>query len=303
MRAYYTGKHETYNSASKKWSESPVMPEQFRKFTKTINQRYKDIKDFNSAYFSRNFKANRAYSAYEKQEMTRRINKYEESEMTTFTMKFANTLKDVNMNLSIFNRLDYKSLKKLHDKHNEYVKNLDFYKELLGRTGFKERFSDQIDFVLTNDLFVESTLKNTAKDGLALINQLRKSKIEHNIKKPNDAVEVESYLRKLVDTSEDYLSNAFHNISTLERVMEIYQASRKTDKPLTRALMKKIRKEVELLKGFSAFRYSQRSRKGDLSAIESQKRMQEKREAIEFFKEAGVEPPPELKLPTRRFFT
>lgn len=300
MKAYYTGKHETYNPASKKWSESPVMPGQFRKFTKTINQRYKDIKDFNSAYFSRNFEANRAYSAYEKQEMTRRINKYEEPEMTTFTMKFANTLKDVNMNLSIFNRLDYKSLKKLHDKHNAYVKNLNFYKELLGRTGFKEKFSDQIDFVLTNDLFVESTLKNTAKDGLALINQLRKSKIEHNIKNPNDAVEVENYLRKLVDTSEDYLSNAFHNISTLERVMEIYQASRKTDKPLTRALMKKIRKEVELLKGFSAFQYSQRSRKGDLSGIEAQERMQEKREAIEFFKEAGVEPPPELKLPTRR---
>ena len=309
-KSYYTVEHRIEKLKQGKFKSSligeyvkaPRRPKEQIDVQNVKNKRYEDIKNFNAAYFSRNFDFDRAYSPFEKQQLTKRIEKYDETEMTTATMKFANTLKDTDMSYSIFNRINHEAYRKLYKEHEGYAKEYGFYRELLGRSMIREERSRQVDFTLENDLFIESNLKNmskpnyTNKEGKTLKELLDKSKVKYKNSELKDEVNTEKYLRELLSNSNDYFSNALHNIATLERVVQIYERNRKD---LPDNVMSSIKKEVELLKGFVAYTHKTRNNKG---RPEEASEVQEKtdKEVAKIHRLAGVESSLNVESPGKR---
>jgi len=298
--AYFKITPQKYNEKTKKWINLSKIPTYGIEGKTQNHQRYNDIRNFNAAYFSRNWDLNRGYTPFEKKMMGKRINNYDSNEMTTSTMKFANTLRNVDMDISLFKRIDFNAYKKLYNKHEVYAKKLDFYKQLLGRTKLVEEPSKQVDFILKNDLFIEENIKSWSKDGKSLIKELGISKIRHNIKDPLNEVEVEGYLRKLLSDSQDYLSNAFHNMTTLDRIVDIYEKSYEKGEGLTNELMAQIRAKVEEFKSINAYQHKMRSNRGEFVPSESTQEVNRLKDIKSLHEALNLKSPINLKGLERR---
>ena len=285
--AYFRRIHEEWNPLKKKWVQSKPK-KGFHGTKKQVRNRYNEIKGFNDAYFGRNYEADRAWSQSERYQKGKLIEKYDDSEMTTATLKFAHTMKDLDMNITLFDRINRESLRNLYDKHKVYAKNLEYYKQLLGRTKLFDKQNKYIDWVYKNmyenGLPVEENIKNLSGWGKDLKNRLKteiEKTIKIDIKDINNPEHVEAYLRKLHNDAQDYLSNGLHNMTTLERVVKIYDKSFELGEGISPELMKTIRGKVELFKKINAIQYTNRSKKGefisaeDLIAVQENKKIKE----------------------------
>jgi hypothetical protein len=313
--AYFKREYQEWNPSKRKWQTT----QRDKGFTGTkinVRNRYNEIKGFNDAFFGRNYEADRAWSQSERYDRAKLIEKYDDVERTTATLKFANTMKDVDMSITLFDRVNREAIRKVYDSHKEYAEKLGYYKELLGRTKLHDEQNKYIDWIYKNlyenGMPIEDNIRNLSSWGKDLKTRLRTeiggsikydidsyfSKRGRNIENPEH---VKDYLRKLHNDVQDYLSNGLHNMATLERVVKIYDKSFELGQDLSPELMSQIRKKVELFKKINAIQYTNRSKKGefvsadDLITVEENKKIQElhklakKYDMIEFLPELKTE--------------
>ena len=106
--SYFEKSYEEYNPKKNKWvTVSAKKPGGYGGTEpQTGRDRYKDIAGINNAFFGRNYQVNRAWTPHEKRLKVGDIDKYSSEEINTATLKFANTLRNVDMNISLFDRIN-----------------------------------------------------------------------------------------------------------------------------------------------------------------------------------------------------
>jgi len=228
--------------------------------------RYDLVRNINSAFFGKNRDDKRMWTNYEIQEMIQDINKYSTSEHTTAMFKFANTLKGFNFQISPFDWVNARSYRDRMSEFNQGLKDSSFpeskFKDLLSRTKIREGNSPQVDFITLNDLHIEKNqraLATAEMNNKGSIIQLLKNATKGRQQKvsPEYIAQIEKLIetkgplnaiRKILNEAEDYFSNALHNMSTLDVIVDIYNKAEASGNKISNAEMDRLVKRADELK-------------------------------------------------------
>ena len=324
---YFTKQHQQWNSVKKKYVNIEKKKGLYAKNKEPVKNRYNEIKSFNDAFFGRNYEADRAWSQSERYDKAKLIEQYSQAERNTATLKFAHTMKDVDMRITLFDRINRKAVTNVYQKQKEFAKSREEFKkefkDLLGRTKLFDNENKYINWTFKNlyenGRSVEDNINNLSLWGLQLKNRLIKevspgagfefeTYFEKTKKDSNNPEHVKDFLVKFHNDAQDYLSNGLHTMATFERFVKIYDTAKNLKHELSPELMSEIRSKVGLFNKINSMQYANRSKKGDFVPAEQLEIIAESREIekmhekarklglIEFVPEAENRPGKSTKL-------
>jgi len=201
---------------------------------------YGVYKDMNDAYFSKNYRQNRRYTADEVQERAGRIKELDINQMNTILPKMVNTLRGTDWSDNLYHRIAGKTsldksnnLEALYKKVSKMAKEeLDWMRKLMGRESFRVPYNRHVETVINNQLYNRHIRQQLAQGdvfkflevvkGTTFGNQLRAEfKREENL---YDVKKKRAALDEIARTGEDYLSNDLADMATLLNLQRIKKA-------------------------------------------------------------------------------
>lgn len=233
---------------------------------------YDKIKGFNEALFGKNWNKDRSWTNAEKIEKLNEIETFETDSIDTALPKMALTLKNIDLNFSIFNRINSEAVKSLYESTNKEAAKLNWIKPLLGRTYLKTPFSKEIYFASKEKLHEAYVIEDFSKAYLSTDRVLRKSiedggygiepvykDFRGNIVEKKDLTKeiMKDYLLYTLKEADRRLSDDLHDMVTLKLIEPEVRSKR-----ITNNEVKDISKNVEAFKQTSILNQIQRRTQG-----------------------------------------
>ena len=265
--SYFETKKEIFDNKKGKWRSltswdktprnNPILAKKIQ--TTNFASTYDKIKDFNSAFFGRDWKNNSKWTSKQVANMIAPIKEFESEQINTALPKFAKTVEKLDMDVNIFNRIDPESVNNLYNKTNEGTKKLKYLKNLLGRSTLWTPDSDVIKFVANEGVFSKTKLNLMASRPTETLKKLKEYGIEPIFEEGVTYETMKSYLENLTKDAHRFLVDDIHDMTTLELVNDKISSDRKV---LTDDLVKDISEKVEGFKNISSLNQYERNSKG-----------------------------------------
>ena len=168
------------------------------------------------------------------------------------------TLKNIDLNFSIFNRINSEAVKNLYDVTNEKAAKFNWLKPLIGRTYLKTPFSKEVYFASKEKLHEPYVIEDFSKAYLSTDKVLRKSikdggygiepiykDFKGNVVKRKDLTKeiMKDYLINTLKEADRRLADDLHDMVTLELIEPLIKS-----KSLKNSEVKDISKNAEAFK-------------------------------------------------------
>ena len=274
-KAYFETKKQILNNKGKWEDATPSKLNAFNKIAKKTGVKpeqslftstYDKIKDFNRAFFGKNWSENRSWTHAEKLDMIEQINTFEPEQINTALPKFAQTIRGLDTHVNIFSRVEPKSVENLHKDFNETASKMSYLKSLLGRTYLKVPESDLVQFVAREGVYDKVVLDDFISHFKTTDALMKK---EYNLKPEYLDIDGkktelnEESMRRFLNTAvleaDRRLADDLHDMTALTLTDKVVKANKKD---LPDELIKEISNAVESHKSVSILNQIQRNSKG-----------------------------------------
>ena len=273
----FNKKTEVWEPADKKkfnWflQLQPIWKE---KMTKDYQQesRYDLIDGINRAFFGYDYNLNKNFTYEQKQEMIKNLENLSDAELSTALPKVGHMLKDVDMRVSIYDKINEQAYNKMMEKQKIIGKSLSKnteYKKLLDRTILYRPQSKYIKFAFDMDLRNPFKREQYSENIPEFLKELEKPRAGFKTGIKNDGKqfpkitiedtprEALAKIKVLEEVTKDYLSNSVDEIASLNTSLEVYSEAIKNNQKISDAEMAKIAERMELDKAQAAMQYKKR---------------------------------------------
>ena len=240
--AYFETKLRTYSEKSKKWVNIPIEKAEWAKkdINTAINNWHKQgrigqIDDINSALYSRNYAEGRKFTL---QEIRSKLNQGDwiSNERNTFMPKIAETLRDYNAEVSVFNRLNPETMTEVYNFHNLLTRNPKYkaLKDSMFRTYFETPHTDFMKYVMENELWrTDASGKHWNLDLLMQNSSIKEisdaykkympkfMQEKEGVRKNWDKQKYMEEWQKSFGTLEEFISQDLDDMATFDRILAI----------------------------------------------------------------------------------
>ena len=166
--AYFNLQYQEFNPSTNKWTSKKMPSAKESLIARQVNElyrkavfglkgtiRYNDIDGFENALYGKNYTQNRKFTQSEMQERLSKVDNWDVKERNTVLPQMAELFKDVDIEVSVFDRVNHDSMKKAYDAYNEYVTNPKYTKLKLAmvRTYLQTPLTKFINVVTKNGLW------------------------------------------------------------------------------------------------------------------------------------------------------
>ena len=232
---------------------------------------FKDFKNVNSAYWGRNWSADRKYNMHEIRELGNSIyNINDKPEMANSVLsKTGELLAGLDWSDSILGRVSRSKVEALYSNYNENLQQFDWLKKMLGRTSFRNKFSPYINNALKFKLYTQEGVKEVANEWSLFKKAIKGTLYDKDIsrlEKANKSVpERVKILRELNILAEDFIINnvtdlvSVYNISSIvEKMIKEGDTGSNILKGNIQDVVGQIHKETERIKKLSYLQREER---------------------------------------------
>ena len=194
---------------------------------------FKNFKNMNDAYFSRNYAEGRNFTMAEVNERAADVANLTEAQKNTLLPKMVETLEGLDWSDNLFNRMDKKATKAVYAEINDMVKEFEWLKPIMKRASFKVPYNKHIQTVLKNKLYDRFHRREIAldssPDGLNRFIDVIKgttwgNQLSTEIQKKEHLFNYKKRMRILEQISqqgEDFMSNDLADMATLLNIKRI----------------------------------------------------------------------------------
>ena len=259
----------------------------------TKGSRYDLISNINRAFFGWDYNEGSNWTHEQKQELIKGIENLSEAERSTALPKLGYLMKDVDLRMSVFDRVNSKEYNKMHNEYTRIFRGLpdkDTFKELLGRTRLDRPKSKHVQFVfdtqLNNAYYREQLAEkggkalikmfdNALKKGKKITKEerkLEKKKIRkwHDIKETDTKEEIIVKLNSVLKQVEDYLGNAVWEMATTDLIINEYKKAINNGKKISKNEMESMLIAIEKIKEANSARFRERQESYDNTRLEEE---------------------------------
>ena len=238
--------------------------------------------DMNSAFFGKNWGANRRYTPEEVSELSSGVLDLLPQQINTILPMMIRKLHGLDYSDNILKRIDRKKVENLFTEMEDISESFNWLQNIMGRKSFRVPYNKYVENVLTFDLRNTAIREEYAYENIKFMKAIKGTFYEKMLKNPKftwmltNTEKKYEILTKMTKNAEDFILNDFTDMATLLNMKRILSNNKVNGKRVG-----VIFRQAELFKARSYLNKRERNIL-DLEAYEGTSKQKEAQEAMDF---------------------